>query len=111
MISMLKELDPDSMQLTEETLHIYESLIHTPIVKDNIVTKIIEPVIAEKYVGDFYGLLHNELKIPNYAYYIMLRINHIRSSLEYDGFREIKLLKPEAYETIYKSMKAYGLMV
>ena len=104
MISLLNLLDDGSMQLTEHRLHDWESLINTPLLLENTKEITIDPVIGLQYVGDFYGLLHNILNIPNVACFINMRINHLTSSLEYKGATTIKLIDPTALADIITYM-------
>ena len=93
-----------------EMLHYVESLLSTPIIQDNIREKEIEPVLANRWYGNFYGLLHNELYISPNALYLHLRINGFRLNTDYKGSRKIKVLEPEVFEEIldaYEKNKAY----
>ena len=104
-MSILKLLDSDSMELDEFKVHQWESLINSPLLNNNISTVDVEHVDGDMYQGDFYGLLHNILDIPNSACYVNMRINGLTGSTEYNGFTKIKLLDPEVFENIQLFIK------
>lgn len=94
-MSCISLMDNDSEFVTQELVHKWESFINTSVVQNAISTADVEPYLAEAYKGNFSGLLHNEFKIPNSALYINTRINDLKSSLDYDGKKTIKLLHPD----------------
>ena len=103
-MEILELMDDDSMDISTK-LNKWEDYINSDIINNNITTIRIDPVTANRYIGDFYGLLHNVLNIPNVAYYINMRINNIHSSLDYDGFLDIKIINSEIIETIIDMME------
>lgn len=48
---------------------------------------------ADKYIGDFYGLLHNK-NIPFSNHLLILRMNGYISSADYDGSHLLFLVPP-----------------
>ncbi len=71
------ENDPEFMAFVESNLGYimtYDRGLHQSV----------EPVIAMKYTGDFYGLLH-ELNILPIYYYVTLRCNGLKNTKDYEG--------------------------
>ena len=104
-MDVIQLLDDDSLQLDTRSINIIESLINTPLVQDNIYTTVIDGYLIEKYRGNFYGLLHNELNVLNNSYYINLRVNGLKSPLDYNGFMEIKLVKQDVVLKILETIR------
>ena len=92
--------DEESLGLEDGVLQEIEGLLNSPMVINNISSRNIDSVLANKYIADLYGLLHNEFDIPNEAIYINIRLNGYRSSLDYDGRLSLSILDPETFETI-----------
>jgi len=68
----------------------------------------IEPVTGNydmMFYGNFYGLLSNAFKIPSDYWYITMRVNGLKSPMDYNGFTNIKIINPEFLSTIYESIK------
>ena len=86
--------------LSSDKIHYIESILNTPIVKDNILTTTIDAVTAERWYGNFYGLLNNELLISPNALYIHLRINGFNNNVDFKATTDIKLLDPDAFDEI-----------
>lgn len=104
-MSYITLMDDDSEHLDLDTIHKWESFVNTPIITDNLHVVQIEPYNANRYKGNFTGLLHNELNIPNSAIYLNTRVNGFKSSLEYDGRLEIVLLEPSITLDILNSIR------
>jgi len=107
---LLNSKSLDGFDLDEKMLHYIESLLATKIIVDNIVETTIESVKAERWYGNFYGLLSNELGISSNALYIHLRINGYRLNTDYKANKNIKILEPEVFGEIidtYERDNAY----
>jgi len=104
-MDIVNMMGDDTMQLDAETIHKFESLLDTQLIRDNITMVTLEPYKGEKYKGNLYGLLHNEFNIPNFAIYLIIRINGFKSSLTYDGRLNLMILNPETVETIISNIK------
>jgi len=104
-MTYLKLMDNDSEFVTSDLLHKWESLIDTEIVQNNISTVTIDTYLAEAYKGNFSGLLHNELDIPNSALYLNTRINNLKSSLDYDGKTKLNIIHPDICFKLLNSMQ------
>jgi len=104
-MDILQKLDNDSMQLDDYSMATIESLLHTPIVQNNINEVEIDNYLTEKYINNLYGLLHNELGISNNAFYINMRINGYKSSIEYDGRLTLFILDPDITLKIIKAIR------
>ena len=103
----LKSKIEDTFSLSKETIHILETYIDSDLIKDNISEKEIDPVVAEQYIGDMYGLLKNKFNLPSEVIYLTIRINDYKSSVDYDGNRKLKILKPEVFSSIYDLVELY----
>lgn len=115
---ILRGIDmPSITDLKNNVMPVYDSLSfrqmiedHLPIIRANKCATIqIEPVQADRYNGNFYGLL-NTLKmidtsdtsktdrqvtpLPIYMYWIALRCNGFYSPLDFDG-SQTQILIPE----------------
>ena len=99
-MDIYKLLDDDTIGLDRDKVHVYKSLIDTKLIQDNITTVNIDPVNANRYKGNLFGLLKNELDIPNSAIYINMLVNDCDSSLMYDGSLNIKILNADIAESI-----------
>jgi len=107
---LLNDKSIDSFNVDREMLHFVESLLATRTILDNVVETTIESVKAERWYGNFYGLLSNELSISSNALYIHLRINGYRLNTDYKASTYIKILDPETFEdviNIYERNIAY----
>ena len=104
-MTVLSLMDNDSEFVNSDLIHKWESLINTSLVQNNISEVEIDSYLAIAYTGNFTGLLHNELKIPNSAIYINTRINNLKSSLDYSGKTTIKILHPDIAFKILNSMQ------
>lgn len=80
----------DAIDLPHEVVltDAYYTLLETHIVflraDESIRQVTINGQIAEKYTGDFYGLL-NELSIDKKYHYLVMRVNRMKTSTDYDG--------------------------
>jgi len=57
------------------------------------------------FYGNFYGLLSNAFKIPADYWYITMRVNDLKSPMDYNGFTNVKIINPEFLSNIYESIK------
>lgn len=99
-MTVTKLMDEDSYHIDRDTLDIYESLLNTELLNDSVTTINVEPVNAERYKGDFFGLLHNVYQLPNFSLYLITRLNGFKSSLEYEGSLQIKIFNDDAISAI-----------
>lgn len=99
-MDVAKLMDDDSFGLDSETIHILESFLQSLTENKDFITMTVEPVDANRYKGDLIGLLTNVFKIPNSATYLNMRINGFKSTLDYDGERQIKILESSKVEAI-----------
>jgi hypothetical protein len=107
----LNDISIEESGMDREMLHYIESILTTPIVTDNIKIKEIDPDAANRWYGNFIGLLSNELYLSSNATYIHLRINNYRLNTDYKGDKNIKLLDSEIFEEIidtFNRNKAYA---
>jgi len=98
-------IDSDSEFVDSIMIHRWESVLHTSTVRDNLIMRTITPYLGSKYKGNLYGLLHNELHIPNSGIYLNIRINGFKSSLAYDGELELKILEPDVMLSLLDTLK------
>jgi len=99
-MDILNLMDEDGLGIDAETIHFWESTVGSPIVTDNLNIIDIEPSVGIQYKNNLYGLLHNIYNIPNEAYYINMRINNFKSSLEYNGELKLRVVNPDIIEDI-----------
>lgn len=57
---------------------------HLPILKSNAIGQLVEPELAMKYKHDFMGLCI-VLDIPFDHHWIVMRMNNMRTNMEFDG--------------------------
>ena len=100
MSSLISLLDDDSMGLDETTIHNIIMLASTDIVKNNLLTVTLDPVDANRYKGNLFGLLKNVVEIPNSAIYINMVINGYTSSLDYDGKLQLSIVNSDIAQNI-----------
>lgn len=75
---------------------------HRTLLLQNTHIKDIIPLMAERYKGDFYGLLAHYNVNHNY-FYIIMRLNNMNSSDDYDGsVLSIKLPNDDFIDGLYK---------
>lgn len=74
-----------SEPLTKEMVNNWNTIRHILENGTNSTLFEIAPVLSEKYRGDFYGLLKNELGIENKFLYPHLIVNGLASSCSYNG--------------------------
>ncbi len=87
-MSLLSELTlPDPRVLREDYYVLLES--HIPMLRSHAETQLIEinGQQAEKYTGDFHGLL-DSLRIDKKYHYLITRVNGYNCSTDYDGLRK-----------------------
>lgn len=94
-MDILELMKDDSMLLDTINIHKIESILTMKIIQDNIKETPVIPMDAEVYRGNFYGLIHNVYRIPNNAFFITMRINGYKSSIEYNGELIVKILHPD----------------
>lgn len=99
-MDILNMMDNDSLGIDTDSIHFWESMIGSDMVKNNLNTIEIEPSISNQYKNNLYGLLHNIYNIPNEAFYINMRINNFKSSLEYNGELKLNIVNPDIVESI-----------
>jgi len=107
---LLNNKSIDNFDHNRNMLHYITSLLSTKIITENINEAIISSVKAERWYGNFYGLIGNELDISPNAFYIHLLINGYRLNTDYKSKTTIKILDPEAFEEIvntYERNEAY----
>ena len=90
-------------ELDEDRLHYFESILDSPIIRDNLKDIEIEFVKANRWYGNIVGLLINELKISPNAVYINMRINGYVNACDYNGETKLKLLDPGTFNIIIES--------
>lgn len=78
--------------------HQWESILNTPIIIDNTKLTTVNEGISNSYTGNFYGLLSNELKIPQVYWYINMRVNGYECTLDYDGASTFYIIDPSVLE-------------
>jgi len=98
-------IDSDSEFVDSVMIHRWESVLHTDLVQNHLVTRSVTPYLGSKYSGNLYGLLHNELQIPNSAIYLNIRINGFKSSLDYNGELMLKILDPDVMLSLLDTLK------
>ena len=94
--------DIDDTMLSKELIHKLEPYVHTQLIKDNIKQVTIEKGKSKTFVGNFYGLLKNELFIDSKYWYLNMRINGFKSSLDYNGETVINIVNSEILDLIIK---------
>jgi len=67
---------------------------------DDYVVENITGSVSYSYIGDFYGLLKQEFKLPESVFFIHLLINGYYHPTDYNGEKQIKILKPEVAKKI-----------
>lgn len=97
-----KNMAYGKINLDVNNIQVIESILNTSIILDNIKETTLDEVMTIRWKSDMYGLLHNELGIPNSACYINMRINGYRDPLEYDGRSTIKIIDPDIVVKILK---------
>ena len=64
--------------------------------KNKLRRELIDPSIAHRYEGNFFGLLKH-LRVPEWQKYFVLNINHLTDPVDFDGEQtEIKLIPDNA---------------
>lgn len=105
-MSLLQSLGPvDKMSLTESYYTLLES--HLPYLLNHPTTKtvVVPSQQAEKYTGDFHGLL-DVLAIGKKYHYLVTKLNGMNCSTDYDG-RRVEFVIPSP-ETISSFLATYG---
>lgn len=92
MASVLDLLDNDSMGIDKDNIQNIITLITGSDLDKNVNSVNIDPVDANRYKGNFYGLLKNVLNVPNSAIYFNMLINGYTSSLGYEGSLQVKII-------------------
>lgn len=87
-------LTKQSMYIDRGRIHIWESLLNTGVVLNNQSIVTIDGVKGEAYKGNFYGLLNNVLDVSPALWYITLRVNNLRTPIDYNGLINIIVLDP-----------------
>ena len=100
MTNVISMLDSDGMGLDKHTIHDIISIASSDVVKNNTHIVTVDPVNANRYKGNLFGLLKNVLDIPNSAIYINMVINGYKSSLEYNGKLQLRILDPNVGEEV-----------
>ena len=103
-MELLKLLDSDTDIVDSKLIHVWESILESDVIKNNLILQNVDPYLGSKYKGNLYGLLHNEYQIPNSAIYINMRINGYKSSLEYDGGLDLYLLDSDVLLNILNTI-------
>jgi len=63
---------------------------------------------AFSYIGDFYGLLKHEIKLPESVFFLHLVFNGFYHPTEYDGRRYIKIMNPNVAKKIIDLIEEKG---
>ena len=94
-----------SYEVDHNFLNKIEKIIISNILVNSIREVMIDQALANSYIGNFYGLLHNHFKINIELWYLLLRLNGYNNSLDYNGETIIKIPDPEKIETIMELIK------
>jgi hypothetical protein len=90
--------NPDYSNNTE-IIQLWDKIVNSPTVKNNIKAIEIDQATANSYAGNFFGLLSNELGIDSEMWIPTCIINNT-SGVTYNGFRKINLIEPNTAEYI-----------
>lgn len=100
--------EPEDNQQTVAYYHLQDS--HVSFLKAHPSTQVVqvEPLQADKYTGDFFGLL-DYLRVSKKYHYVVMRVNGLYSSGDFAG-KDKEILLPPLDEvnkifTIYNSLE------
>jgi len=104
-IDKLITLKTREINLNPDLIQLWDKIVNLPDVKENTVGKIISPAVANSYIGNFYGLLGNELNLPEDAFYPTLLVNNLRNPVDYSGSEIIYIISPDVFEKYHTLIK------
>ena len=76
--------------------------------EDDYFVKEIPASVAYSYYGDFFGLLKQEIDLPESTFFLHLIFNGYTHPIEYKGERKIKILQPTVASKIIDLLEEKG---
>jgi len=88
--------------ISKEMIMKLEPYVGESILLDNINIVTIPKGKTRTFIGNFYGILKNELKIDSKYWYINMRVNGYKSPMEYKGEDKIKIVSSSILDLLIK---------
>lgn len=93
MTTLAERLQPSEDFALDEAYFVFiESYVQYFLTHPNTAPVVVNSVDALRYRGDFYGLL-NVLRVDKNYHYLVMRMNGMRSAMDYDGMT-VAILMP-----------------
>ena len=106
----LLDLLPEAEENQKDVAYFHLQDSHVSFLKAHPATRVtqVEPLQADKYTGDFFGLL-DYLRVGKKYHFVVMRVNGLYSSGDFDGEMQSVLIPPldevNKIFTIYNSLE------
>jgi len=104
-IEKLRTLNNPVIEIDSKLIQDWDKIVNTEFVKNNISPTEISQAVGNSYIGNFFGLLSNELNIPMDVWVPTMIINNLTNPLDYKGDRKIYIISPDTIDAILGYMK------
>jgi len=108
-MNLIDTLNKNVNSLNFSRIKELEAILKIPELQIHIKVKEIPPAVAINYKGNFYGLLGQYFKVHPVLWYIILRINNLYHSSDYNGSVYIKYIDEDAVNNIISMLEDKGI--